>query len=155
MRENLAAQLQPDDGSHSGAARWPVAWSVNVEMLERERLRRGWTRAHLARLAHVDPRTVCSLVVGRRRPSLGTVQALCTALGLLPAEAIMFRERREEEGGPSRKGTGGGQQPRNGQTAVSAAADDIRARRGQERRAWARSSSHLARPMNLAPAAGA
>jgi len=58
-------------------------------------------------LAAVDPRIVCRLVVGRRQPSLGTVQALCTAVGLPPAEAIMCRERREEEG------TGGGQHPRN------------------------------------------
>lgn len=106
-----------------------MAWSVDVHMIERERLRRGWTRAELARIAHVDPRTVCSLVVGRRRPSLGTVQALCTALGLPLTEVIMFRERQGEQ---SRK-----EVPLEG-----AAADDIRARRGEQRRAWARRSAH-------------
>lgn len=66
------------------------AWSVNAAPIERERILRGWTPVHLARVAHVDPRTVRSLVANRRRPSLGTVQALCTVLGLRLADVIVF-----------------------------------------------------------------
>jgi hypothetical protein len=57
------------------------SWCVDAARIERERVVRGWTPVHLATVAHVDPRTVRSLVAGRRRPSLGTVQALCTVLG--------------------------------------------------------------------------
>jgi DNA-binding XRE family transcriptional regulator len=69
------------------------AWSVNAAPIERERVLRGWTPVHLAKVAHVDPRTVRSLVASRRRPSLGTVQALCTVLGLRLADVIVFSER--------------------------------------------------------------
>ena len=67
-----------------------AAWSVNAVPIERERVLRGWTPVQLARVAHVDPRTVRSLVASRRRPSLGTVQALCTVLGLRLADVIVF-----------------------------------------------------------------
>lgn len=68
-----------------------AAWSVNALPLERQRILRGWTPTQLGRVAHVDPRTVRSLVAGRRRPSLGTVQALCTTLGLQLSDVIVFR----------------------------------------------------------------
>jgi len=69
------------------------SWSVDAVPIERERILRGWTPVHLATVAHVDPRTVRSLVAGRRRPSLGTVQALCTVLGLRLADVIVFGGR--------------------------------------------------------------
>jgi DNA-binding XRE family transcriptional regulator len=69
------------------------SWSVDAAPIERERILRGWTPVHLATVAHVDPRTVRSLVAGRRRPSLGTVQALCTVLGLRLADVIVFSNR--------------------------------------------------------------
>ncbi len=80
-----ARQTRPDD-----------SWSVNAPVLERERILRGWTPAHLARVAHVDPRTVRSLVASRRRPSLGTVQAVCVALGLQLTDVIVFPTRVSE-----------------------------------------------------------
>lgn len=102
MRENGAlhfamAEAPPHLEQRNGTM-WPVAWAVDVQTVERERLRRGWTRTELARVAHVDPRTVCSLVVSRRRPSLGTVQALCIALGLPLSDVILFGDRRWTEG---------------------------------------------------------
>lgn len=50
----------------------------------------GWTKADLARAAHVDPGTLSDLGKGRRRPKFGTVQALCVALGLTLPEVIIF-----------------------------------------------------------------
>jgi hypothetical protein len=72
----------PGQGSPSTDA----AWSVDATVIERERILRGWSHADLACVAHVDPRTVRRLVAARLRPRLGSVQALCTALGVpLPA----------------------------------------------------------------------
>jgi hypothetical protein len=66
------------------------SWRVDAAPIERQRILRGWTPVHLATVAHVDPRTVRSLVAGRRRPSLGTVQALCAVLRLRLADVIVF-----------------------------------------------------------------
>lgn len=66
------------------------AWSVNVEVIERERVLRGWTQRELARNAHVDQGTLCDLLARRRRPTFGTVQAICTALRLTRAQVIEF-----------------------------------------------------------------
>jgi hypothetical protein len=76
--------VQPAAGAAAGS------WCVDATPIERERILRGWTPVQLATVAHVDPRTVRSLVAGRRRPSLGTVQALCTVLGLRLADVIVF-----------------------------------------------------------------
>ena len=120
---------------------WPVAWSVNVQTVERERLRHGWTRTELARVAHVDPRTVCSLVVGRRRPSLGTVQALCTALGLPLSDVIMIGDRQSAEGAGLDDGADRSPRHEEAEGTERPAANDVRARRSLQRRAWARESS--------------
>jgi len=66
------------------------AWSVNVELLDRERVLLGWTQRELARQANVDQGTLCDLLARRRRPTLGTVQAISTALGLTLAQVIAF-----------------------------------------------------------------
>jgi transcriptional regulator with XRE-family HTH domain len=63
---------------------------VNVEVIDRERLLRGWTQRVLARRADVDQGTLSDLLAGRRRPTLGTVQAICTALRLTLAQVIAF-----------------------------------------------------------------
>ena len=52
-------------------------WSVDVTIIDRARLLRGWTRRDLARQAHVDEGTLCDFVAGRRRPTFGTLRALC------------------------------------------------------------------------------
>lgn len=51
---------------------------------------RGWTQRELARTAHVDPGTLSDLLAHRRRPTLGTVQAICPSLNLALAEVIAF-----------------------------------------------------------------
>ena len=61
-------------------------------MIERARILRGWTKADLARAAHVDPGTVSDLGNGHRRPTFGTVQALCVALGLTLPDVIVFED---------------------------------------------------------------
>ena len=68
----------------------PQAWSVDVVTIERARTLRGWSRRELARHAHVDPGTLGDLLGRRRRPTFGTLQAICTALGLTLAEVIVF-----------------------------------------------------------------
>lgn len=65
---------------------------MNAARIERERILRGWTPVHLASVAHMDPRTVRDLAAGRRRPNLGTVQALCGVLDLRLADVIVFSE---------------------------------------------------------------
>ncbi len=119
-----------------------VAWMVDTQMIERARIRRGWTRAQLARAAHVDPRTVSSLVVGRRRPSLGSVQALCTALGLLLADLIVFLEPSEAQAAllDADADVNGGH--RDAADRGHRSLDELRERRSRARRAWARSSSY-------------
>jgi DNA-binding XRE family transcriptional regulator len=67
-------------------------WSVNVDRIERTRVLKAWTRAHLAGAAQVDPKTLGDLCNGRRRPTLRTVQAVCAALGLTVADVIVFED---------------------------------------------------------------
>ena len=63
---------------------------MNVDVIDRERLLRGWTQRELARRAGVDEGTLSDLLAGRRRPTLGTVQAICTMLRLTLAQVIAF-----------------------------------------------------------------
>jgi transcriptional regulator with XRE-family HTH domain len=51
---------------------------------------RGWTQRELAHNARVDPGTLSDLLRQRRRPTFGTVQAICASLDLVLAEAITF-----------------------------------------------------------------
>ena len=67
-----------------------LEWSVNVGGIERARILRGWTRRELAQRAHVDEGTLCDLFAGRRRPTLGTLRALCQTVDLSLAEVIEF-----------------------------------------------------------------
>src|SRR5258708_37254186 len=64
------------------------SWSVNVERLDRERVLRGWTQRQLAQTARVDPGTLGDLLARRRRPMLGTVQAICLALNFALGDVI-------------------------------------------------------------------
>ena len=70
----------------------PVRWSVNVERIERARVLNAWTREHLARVAHVDAKTLADMCKGRRRPRLRTVHAVCIALGLTIKDVVVFEE---------------------------------------------------------------
>jgi transcriptional regulator with XRE-family HTH domain len=72
-----------------------LRWSVNVDRMERARVLRAWTRKQLAGAARVDPKTLTDICSGRRRPNLGTIQAICTALGLSLSEAIVFEDEAE------------------------------------------------------------
>src|SRR2546429_7482567 len=72
-----------------------MRWTVNVDRIERARLLNAWTRKHLATVAQVDQKTLTDMCSGRRRPTLGTVQAVCAALNLTVAEAILFPDDME------------------------------------------------------------
>lgn len=72
----------------SGSRR--AGWSVNVLAIERQRILRGWTQRQLARHARVHPDTLTDLFAERRRPTFGTVQAICSSLNLTLADVIVF-----------------------------------------------------------------
>jgi transcriptional regulator with XRE-family HTH domain len=63
-----------------------------VDTIEQGRILRGWTLIDLSRAAHVDRGTLSDLIHEVRQPTLGTVQAIATALGMTMAEAIIFAE---------------------------------------------------------------
>ncbi len=65
---------------------------MNVDVIERARILRGWTLVDLARAARVDRGTLSDLINQAHQPTLGTVQAIVIALGLTMADAIRFAE---------------------------------------------------------------
>ncbi len=67
-----------------------LEWAVDVATIDRARVLRGWTRRGLARSAHVDEGTLCDLFSARRRPTFGTLQAVCRALELSLEDVIAF-----------------------------------------------------------------
>ena len=70
-----------------------LGWQVRSEVVERERILRGWTRAQLTQAADIDPKTLRDLLTGRRRPTLGTVSTLSRALGVPLGDVIAIVER--------------------------------------------------------------
>lgn len=71
-------------------SRHRLVWTVDVAKVERARILHGWTQRRLAVESHVDRGTLSALVLGRRRPTLGTIQALCRVLDLTLADVIVF-----------------------------------------------------------------
>jgi transcriptional regulator with XRE-family HTH domain len=69
-----------------------LGWSVDTAVIDRARILRGWTRRDLARRAHVDEGTLCDLFAGRRRPTFGTLGAICQTLELSLDDVIAFPE---------------------------------------------------------------
>ena len=67
-----------------------LAWRADVQRIDRERILRGFSQHELARLAQVDPGTLSDLLGCRRRPNLGTLSALCQALGMNLGDVIQF-----------------------------------------------------------------
>ena len=65
-----------------------LEWFVNVGAIERARILRGWTRRDLANEANVDEGTLCDLLAGRRRPTFGTLRAICAAM-TMELEAVI------------------------------------------------------------------
>ena len=76
-------------------------WAVDVWTgSSRARVRNTWTRKRLAAKAHVTAKTLTDMCSGRRRPTFGTVQAVCGALGLTVADVIVFEDDPESSGFP-------------------------------------------------------
>jgi len=71
-----------------------LEWAVNLAVIDRARVLRGWTRRDLAEHAHVDEGTLCDLFAGRRRPTFGTLRAICQALDLPLDGVITFPSSR-------------------------------------------------------------
>ena len=72
---------------------------MDAGAIDRARILLGWTRRDLARQAHVDEGTLCDLFAGRRRPTFGTLRAVCSVLALCLDDVITFGEiRRPFEG---------------------------------------------------------
>ena len=69
-----------------------LEWAVDVAAIDRARVLRGWTRRDLASHAQVDEGTLCDLFAGRRRPTFGTLRALCQALGLSFEDVVVFAQ---------------------------------------------------------------
>ncbi|MDQ6879816.1 MAG: helix-turn-helix domain-containing protein [Candidatus Dormibacteraeota bacterium] len=67
-----------------------LEWSVDAGSIDRARILRGWTRRDLAQQAQIDEGTLCDLFAGRRRPTFGTLRAICQALGLSLGDVIAF-----------------------------------------------------------------
>jgi transcriptional regulator with XRE-family HTH domain len=65
---------------------------VDIATIDRARILRGWTRRDLGREAHVDEGTLCDLFAGRRRPTFGTLRALCQTLELSLESVVTFVE---------------------------------------------------------------
>lgn len=89
----------------------PVGWRVRSDIVERERILRGWTRAQLTAAADIDPKTLRDLLNGRRHPTLGTVSTLSRALDVplcdviaiieQPRQAVRLPRVRSEAGQPA------------------------------------------------------
>jgi ribosome-binding protein aMBF1 (putative translation factor) len=86
---------RPADSAVNREPRFVAAlgWQVRSEVVERERILRGWTRAQLTHAADIDPKTLRDLLTGRRRPTLGTVSTLSRALGVPLGDVIAIVER--------------------------------------------------------------
>jgi transcriptional regulator with XRE-family HTH domain len=69
-----------------------IGWTLDLVRLERARILRGWTRRDLARAAHVDEGTLSDLFRARRRPTFGTITAVCSSLELGLDEVILFED---------------------------------------------------------------
>src|SRR5216683_3024759 len=102
--------MHRDDRSpESKASAQPVAlrqaleWSVDAGVIDRARILRGWTRRDLAQHAHVDEGTLCDLFAGRRRPTFGTLRALCQALDLALEDVIEFSDAKSKVSGRPRE----------------------------------------------------
>ena len=67
-----------------------LEWSVDVAAIDRARIIQGWTRRDLAQHAHVDEGTLCDMFGRRRRPTFGTLRAICQALELSIESVISF-----------------------------------------------------------------
>jgi DNA-binding Xre family transcriptional regulator len=95
VTERAVLRLVDEDVVDSAPEVRGARWRLDLASLDRQRVARGWTRAELARRAHVAPATLSCMFRGHRRPAYGTVQALCVALGLELQDVIVFEEEAE------------------------------------------------------------
>ena len=65
-------------------------WRLRVDQLDRARVLAGLSERELARKSCVDRKTIADALCRRRRPTLGSIRAICRALGLTLADVIEF-----------------------------------------------------------------
>jgi DNA-binding Xre family transcriptional regulator len=94
LEPNLAIAADPLARAPGLNPRGTLEWVVDVTAIDRARILRGWTRRDLAQHARVDEGTLCDLCAGRRRPTFGTLGAICQALDLTLDDVIAFSEAR-------------------------------------------------------------
>lgn len=92
MTERAVLRLLDEDAVDSAPEVRGARWRLDLAALDRQRVVQGWTRAELARRAHVAPATLSCMFREHRRPVFGTVQALCVALGLELQDVIVFED---------------------------------------------------------------
>ncbi|MFI5284206.1 MAG: helix-turn-helix domain-containing protein [Candidatus Dormibacterales bacterium] len=95
-RPRLSRAGLGQEGAPGVTLQWTLEWSVDTTAIDRVRILRGWTRRDLAHEAHVDEGTLCDLFAGRRRPTFGTLRALCQVLGLSLEDVIAFTSARQQ-----------------------------------------------------------
>jgi DNA-binding transcriptional regulator YiaG len=66
------------------------AWRVDPRPIEQARVLANLSYRALADAAHVDRATLSDMLHGRRRPTMGSVHAVITVLGLDPAMVFVF-----------------------------------------------------------------
>jgi transcriptional regulator with XRE-family HTH domain len=92
VTERAVLRLVDEDAVDSAPEVRGARWRLDLAALDRQRVVRGWTRAELARRAHVAPATLSCMFRGHRRPVFASVQALCVALGLELQDVIVFED---------------------------------------------------------------
>lgn len=95
MTEPTVLRLVDEDATEAAPEVRGARWRLDLASLDRQRVVRGWTRAELARRAHVAPATLSCMFRGHRKPVFGTVQALCVALDLELKDVIVFEDEAE------------------------------------------------------------
>ena len=93
LNDPAARAQRPAPSNHEPRFVAALGWQVRSEVVERQRILRGWTRAQLTDAADIDPKTPRDLLTGRRRPTLGTVNTLSRALGLPLGDVIAVVEQ--------------------------------------------------------------
>jgi DNA-binding XRE family transcriptional regulator len=88
--DTVAVKTSPARSRHDPPRAARLRWTVDAALLDRERVLHGLSQRQLAKRARVDPATLSDVLCQKRRPNLGTVTALCGALGLELRDVITF-----------------------------------------------------------------
>ncbi len=96
-RTSVDPRVTPSRGRGRRRVTLPVrrarTWFVDHAPLERARVEKCWTYERVGQEAGgVDRGTVSDMLHGVRRPNLDTLELVCRALGVNPADVIVFTD---------------------------------------------------------------